>query len=44
MKNEFNTKNLPNPPNFTEAAPNLYYDNNFNDSSIKKNTTHFDFN
>ena len=38
MKNQFRTKNLPDPISMREAASKNYVDNLFNDPSIVKNT------
>ena len=40
LKNQFRNKNLPEPISSRE----LYVDNNFNDTSVIKNTAHVDFN
>ena len=44
MKNQFRTKNLPDPISIREAASKNYVDNLFNDPSILKNTEHIDLN
>ena len=44
LKNQFRTKNLPDPISLQEAVSNNYVDNGFNDSSIIKNIEHIDLN
>ena len=44
LKNQYTTKNLPNPVSIREAASKNYVDTLFNDSSLPKNTVHIDLN
>ena len=44
LKNQFRTKNLPDPISIREPAPKHYVDNFFNDHSIVKNDPHKDLN
>ena len=44
MKDLFRNKNLPCPPENSDAVCKSYVDNFFNDSSILKNTEHIDLN
>ena len=44
MKNQFRTKNLPDPKSILEAASKTYDDNFFNNPSMAKNTEHIDLN
>ena len=42
LKNQYRTKNLPDPISIREAASKNYVDNSLNDSSIAKNNAHID--
>ena len=44
LKNQFRTKNLPDPISIREATSKNYVDNLFNDPSIIKNNAHIDLN
>ena len=44
LKNQYRSKNLPDPISIREAASKDYVDNLFNDPSIVKNTEHIDLN
>ena len=44
LKNQYKIKKLPDPISMREAALKIYVDNKYNDPSIRKNTTHVDFN
>ena len=44
LKNQFRSKNLPDPISIREAASKNYVDSLFNDPSIIKNTEHIDLN
>ena len=44
IKNQFRSKNLPDPISITEACSKNYVDNFFNDPSILKTTEHIDSN
>ena len=44
LKNQYRTKNLPDPISIREAASKNYVDNKVNDPSIIKNTEHIDLN
>ena len=44
LKNQYRSKNLPDPISIREAASKHYVDNLFNDPSIVKNTEHIDMN
>ena len=44
LKNQYRSKNLPDPISIREAASKNYVDNLFNDPSIVKNTEHIDLN
>ena len=44
LKNQYTTKNLPDPISIKEAASKNYVDNLFNDRSIIKNNAHIDLN
>ena len=44
LKNQYRSKNLPDPISFREACSKNYVDNFFNDPSIAKNNAHIDLN
>ena len=44
LKNQYRTKNIPDPINISEACSKKYVDNLFNDPSIIKNSAHIDLN
>ena len=44
LKNQYRTKNLPDPVSIREATSKNYVDNLFNDPSIIKNNAHIDLN